>query len=132
MYSQLELKQQVDFENLKSKLGKPVGEINLTKSSVLKIYSPHLTLQIKNSALTKINLIQESLLSSSFTSENTWTLGRYTYGASRKQLQQYFPKNTYETENEVAIENDKYTLSLGFDTRQNISTLIEAEILLWF
>lgn len=132
MYAQLTHNQEVDLVGIHSQLGKPIAEIITSKDSTLEIFNPFMILETKKADLIKIHLNQESLLSKQFSYENTWALGQFTYDAPRAQLKKHFPPNSYESDNEVEIQADKYTLSLFFDSEDDSIPLKEAELSLWF
>ncbi len=132
MYMQLELNQEVDLQLLRAKLDRPMAEITLDRNSTLEIFNPFLMLEIKKSDLRKVHLSQDSLLGKQFSHDNSWALGQFIYGTPREKLKKYIPQNSYESDNEVEIQSENYTLSLLFDDEHQFAPLNEAELSIWF
>ena len=132
MYKQLELEQDVDAKLLREQLGEPIVQLALNKDSTLEIFNPFLMLETKKSDIKKVHLNQVSLLNEEFVDKNIWVLGKFISGTPRGQLTKYFPKNIYESYDEVEIQADNYKLSLLFDNEHNSSPLNGAKLSVWF
>ena len=122
----------LNLKTVKSQLGDPLGIISISKYEQLFVYNDHLFLQIKNDDIESINLVEEIFKPGVF--ENTptpWSIGSFKQGASIEQLRQNFPSDSFELDNTVEIDTDKYQLTLMFDEVEDDILLYEVNLRLY-
>ncbi|WP_019029163.1 hypothetical protein [Colwellia piezophila] len=130
--SQLNQEQVVDLQSLTSKLGQPIGRITLSVHSYIDIYNSSLLVEIKNSALASIQLLEQLFsLDDEYAKKTPWFIGDYIQGKSIAQLREYFPIDSFELDNTVQIEAEQFQLTLFFDDNYNGNVLYEVAVTLY-
>jgi len=133
MVTSLNENQAINFDTIKSQLGKEIGHITLTKREKLLIYNNNLLTNIKNEKLNTVSLVEEVFLNDGKINATSqpWFLGNFTQGKSIDTLRPYFPADSFELYDKVEIDSDEYQLSLLFDEVNNDKLLVEAKITLY-
>jgi len=124
--------QALNFKTLETNLGKALGSITLSKREQIIIYNNNLFLQIKSDRIKNIALVEDLFLTGKLQSNTVpWYLGEFKQDNSIELLRKYFPIDSFELDNKVEIDSDKYQLSLFFDEVSDKTLLYEAKLTLY-
>ncbi|WP_057830086.1 hypothetical protein [Colwellia sp. TT2012] len=130
--SKLNQEQVIDFQSLTSKLEQPIGRITLSVNSYIDIYNSNLLVEVKNSELVSIQLLEELFnLDNYYPKKEPWSLGDFVQGKSITELNRFFPDDIYELGNAVQIDSDEFQLTLWFDDYDGKNMLYEAKVTIY-
>ncbi|KGJ97305.1 hypothetical protein [Colwellia psychrerythraea] len=131
-FSSLVQDQEVKLASLSGRLGEPLGRITLSVNAYIDIYNSNMLVEAKRSRLVSLQLLEELFnKEGDYATELPWKLGDFIQGKSKEQLRSYFPVGSFELDDTVQVEAEKFQLTLLFDDSSKEGLLYEAEVLIY-
>ena len=129
--SDLSQGEKVELGSLSKRLGNPLGRITVSATSYIDIYNSNLLVEVNKSELVSIQLLEEFFSVNDGLAAITlpWSLGDFVQEKTRKELNKFFPEDTYELGNAVQIDSDEFEVTLFFD--DDNSTLYQAKVTIY-
>ena len=130
VYTKIQNKELVNWDEISLSLGNPVGHITLSNDSNITLYSPNLLFITKDSNLLSINILEGSFIADNKRQSKIipWQLGHYQHGQTLKETRPFLPESAFEYDNKVEIDNERFSLILFFYDINGKNILYQSEL----